>query len=207
MDAKLIQNIRKNMEMKSTEELHGIWQANDKDQYAEEAFHVVDLLLKERGETPSSYKIEKLNAIEDEEGYTNYIGSKIEELSNEELITIIENHWNYPESFLEDIDKELNRRKLNIKDSKVNESTIPQDKTSPQQSNNEGFAGFLDFLGYITIIIGVIATVMLFINYSQPSLFSNGNISGTQMMIAFGVGFYHLVFGTLCLGVAKTLRQ
>jgi len=168
-------------------------------------------LLKERGEDLSSSRTKKppaLTTMEDHD-YPVDEGSELYELSNEELISIVENHWNYTESFMEDVEEELNKRKIkpNTKDIKVNIEEVAQDTRRPQNSNNEGFAGFLDFLGYITIIIGVIATVMLFINYSQPSLFSNGNISGTQIMIAFGVGFYHLVFGTLCLGIAKTLRQ
>jgi len=51
MDTRMIQEIRRSMESKSTEELLQIWRENDRAQYSEEAFEAIRLLLEERGET------------------------------------------------------------------------------------------------------------------------------------------------------------
>ena len=50
MDTRMVQEIRRRMESKNTEELLQIWRENDRAQYSEEAFEAVRLLSEERGE-------------------------------------------------------------------------------------------------------------------------------------------------------------
>ena len=50
MDTRMVQEIRRRMESKSTEELLQIWRENDRAQYSEEAFEAIRLLIEERGE-------------------------------------------------------------------------------------------------------------------------------------------------------------
>lgn len=49
MDLRVVQNIRKNIESKSTEELIQIWKENDRSQYSDEAFEAIRQLLEEQG--------------------------------------------------------------------------------------------------------------------------------------------------------------
>ncbi|MGE5693368.1 MAG: DUF4282 domain-containing protein [Candidatus Zixiibacteriota bacterium] len=50
MDSKLVQQIRKTMELKSTEELLQIQREDDRSKYSDEAFEAIRLLLTERGQ-------------------------------------------------------------------------------------------------------------------------------------------------------------
>lgn len=69
MDSKTVQDIRKNMESKRTEELIQIWRENDRTQYSDAAFEAVRHLLEERGETiPPQLPMKKESMVEDEEG-------------------------------------------------------------------------------------------------------------------------------------------
>ncbi len=51
MDEKLMESIRKNMKLKSTEELLKIWEENDRIEWTEETFEAIKKILLERGET------------------------------------------------------------------------------------------------------------------------------------------------------------
>ncbi|HVN95504.1 MAG TPA: hypothetical protein VMT62_03670 [Syntrophorhabdaceae bacterium] len=57
MDDKLTQQIRSNMESMKTADLLKIWESNNKDEYSEEAFHVVKEILEERGERLPDQKV------------------------------------------------------------------------------------------------------------------------------------------------------
>jgi len=50
MSSNLFQHIRTNMETKSTEYLIKIWEENDREEWAEDAFEAIEQILKERGE-------------------------------------------------------------------------------------------------------------------------------------------------------------
>lgn len=51
MDKKMVENIRKNMEAKTTEELQQIWKENNRNEYSDEAFEAIRQLLSEREKT------------------------------------------------------------------------------------------------------------------------------------------------------------
>jgi len=57
MDEKLVQQIRKNIEPKETEELINIWEENDREAYSEEAFEAIKQVLLERVSELPSQKI------------------------------------------------------------------------------------------------------------------------------------------------------
>lgn len=52
MDKKLVENIRNNMESKSTEDLEQILDKNDKNEYSSEAFEAIRQVLEERRKNP-----------------------------------------------------------------------------------------------------------------------------------------------------------
>jgi hypothetical protein len=52
MDEKRIEQIRRNLVPKSTDELLKIWQTNDREAWTDEAFTAIRQILEERGETP-----------------------------------------------------------------------------------------------------------------------------------------------------------
>lgn len=52
MNEELIEQIRINMEQKSTEELLWIWQQNNRQEWSDEAFTVIRHILESRGKTP-----------------------------------------------------------------------------------------------------------------------------------------------------------
>jgi hypothetical protein len=51
-EEKRIENIRRNLEGKSSEELFEIWQKNDRNEWTAEAFVAIEQILESRGETP-----------------------------------------------------------------------------------------------------------------------------------------------------------
>jgi hypothetical protein len=134
---------------------------------------------------------------------------QIAELSDDKLIEIQENQWNHPKSLVEAAEKEIIKREINVDEKDFENHTKGYEKpiVVSRQNKNEGFASFLDVVGYLTIIIGVIAALVLLAQFSKPGMFSDGKISGTQLLTAVGVGFYHFVFGILCIGVAKVLKR
>jgi hypothetical protein len=52
MDEKWIEQIRRNLETKSTEELLQIWEKNDRDKWTDEAFIAIQRILEARSENP-----------------------------------------------------------------------------------------------------------------------------------------------------------
>jgi len=56
MNQKLIESIRKNMDLKNTEELLKIWEENDRQEWSDETFDVVKQLVLDRGEILSPQK-------------------------------------------------------------------------------------------------------------------------------------------------------
>ena len=72
---------------------------------------------------------------------------------------------------------------------------------------NEGLINALRAIGGITIGIGAIASLMMIVEFSKPGMFSNKGLSGTEIVIAIGVAFYHVILGILCFGVAQTLVE
>jgi hypothetical protein len=53
MNEKWIEQIRRNLETRSTEELLQIWEKNDRNEWTDEAFIVIQRILEARGENPS----------------------------------------------------------------------------------------------------------------------------------------------------------
>lgn len=75
MDKKIVEQIRENMDPKSTDELVKIWKENDREQYSEAAFEAIKQLLLDRGQTlPPQAEPQK------EESQINY--EKIKSLPN-----------------------------------------------------------------------------------------------------------------------------
>lgn len=75
-------------------------------------------------------------------------------------------------------------------------------------NKDEGFAIFLDIIGYITIILGCAISLTLIRVFSKPGLFgTKGKIEELEIAIIIGVIFYHLMWGTICIGVSKLLRR
>jgi hypothetical protein len=61
MGKRLSEDIRRNMDAKSTDELLEIYQANNRDEWSEEALEIIRILLVERGETVSSLEDSRKN--------------------------------------------------------------------------------------------------------------------------------------------------
>ncbi len=64
MDKKLVENIRKNMQSKSTEDLEQILNQNDKNEYSDEAFEAIRQLLEEHRKNPASQQVRSQNTRE-----------------------------------------------------------------------------------------------------------------------------------------------
>lgn len=150
------------------------------------------------------YEIDK-DVMEDINQYL-----QVAEFTDEKLIEIVNNNWSYPKSLVEEVEKVLDKRKTKPVEKDFANNTREKKKKPKgvsQHTEDEGFAFLLDLVGYATIIIGVIIAMVLLSQLSKPGMFSSGEISGKELLTAFGVGFYHLVFGMLCFGVSKILRR
>lgn len=73
---------------------------------------------------------------------------------------------------------------------------------------NEGLCYSLLIIGWGTISLGVVGAIILMVESSNPSLFESGrHLSATEAYLIFGFLFYHIVFGTISLGVGKILES
>lgn len=72
---------------------------------------------------------------------------------------------------------------------------------------NEGLVTALRVIGGITIAVGAIATLVLLAEFGQGGRFSSAKLTGVEIGIAVGVGFYHVIFGILSFGVAQAVVE
>ena len=73
--------------------------------------------------------------------------------------------------------------------------------------NNDGMAKALALVGVVMILLGAVACLMLLDKLGGPGPFGGrGQLTGEEIILSIVVGFYHLVFGVLCLGVARVLN-
>ena len=72
---------------------------------------------------------------------------------------------------------------------------------------NEGLINALRVIGGITIVLGVIACLVLIVQFSQEGMFSKADLTLKELGIAVLLGFYHVAFGILCFAVAEVLTE
>ena len=73
---------------------------------------------------------------------------------------------------------------------------------------NEGLCYSLLIIGWSTIFLGVVGAIILMVEFNKSSLFeAGGHLSDTEVYLTFGILFYHIVFGTISLGVGKILES
>jgi hypothetical protein len=141
----------------------------DFESYTHEAINIALQELKKRDYELDGEVLEDIN---------HYL--QVAELSDDKLIEIQENHWNHHKSLVEAVEKEIIKRGIKIDDQDFENHTNEYEKPTlvTQQSKNEGFASFLEMVGYFTIIIGVVVALLLLFKFSEPGMFSDGKISG-----------------------------
>ena len=74
-------------------------------------------------------------------------------------------------------------------------------------STNETLANILKTVGYIVIVLGVIAAIVFLSKSSEPRMFSSGGLEAVGVIGAVLIAFYHFMFGMLCIGVSALLEQ
>ena len=199
----ILQQIRRNMDEKSTEELLKIWKENDITQFSDEAFEIIKVLIEERG-SPIPPQLPKKRDLPNKEDFEDEFQeySNIENLPDEELIEILQNSWNYPKSYVSDVEQEIKNRGNKLSKSKPEKYSVGSQSKARSQpiNNNEGFSLFLEFIGYVTIVVGLIVAIALLGKFSQSGFFSSGKIGFPELLIAFSAFLYHLVFGMLSSG-------
>lgn len=77
----MVENIRKNMEAKTTEELQQIFEENDRNEYSDEAFEAIQWVLEERRENIISQQNQQLG--KEKEIYIKYDPSVIRGFADE----------------------------------------------------------------------------------------------------------------------------
>lgn len=103
---------------------------------------------------------------------------------------------------------------LGIDDSKSQSNSDNKNATNKaynpvSKNENESFANVLDIVGVILYIIGVVAAIYLFNQFSKSGWsgkFDEEKVP-TALMISGIVLFYHIVFGLICQGISKVIEN
>lgn len=102
---------------------------------------------------------------------------------------------------------------LGIDDSKrqSNNENMNSERASilVSKNKNESFANGLNTIGVILYIIGVVAAIYLFTQFSKSGWsgkFDEDKVP-TALLISGFVLFYHIVFGLICQGISKVLQN
>lgn len=80
------------------------------------------------------------------------------------------------------------------------------------QNSDDTTKNILLALGFLLMAAGVLSTVMLVIDFSQPTnlglgFVARGSLELHELIASVLVGFYHFVFGVICLGLSHGLSS
>lgn len=180
-----------------------------------------------------SYSPEEINAVIQELEKRDYDLDKevmadinrylqVAKLSNDELIEIMENLWNHPQSLWEEVEKEIDKRKIKI-DKKDFENTIKKMKPMGESGQiekgrsvhmeiNERFpvlstvAKVLQVLGWIIVVIG--GVLLVFVSGAEALRSTTPNSGhhwggGDWMTLISNIGI--TVCGFLVIAIAEII--
>lgn len=83
------------------------------------------------------------------------------------------------------------------------------DPNRPMRStaSTESLRGILTTLGYVSVILGVLAALWYLQRATRPGMFSKGNIAGTDVVISLVILFLGCLWGVVPIGLAKCLER
>jgi len=182
-----------------------------KNQFDEKMSLMTDEQLKDVLDKKDDYQAEAVIAAKNEIKLREKISNQISSgnfigISDTELLNYANKKDVLPYSIIASLTEEAKRRNL-IEEN--NDQNNDQTGTNEEYSDNSTISSFLNILGVILYILGIIGAIYLFVNLSKSGWSGKFDEDKLPQALIISALFliYNVMFGLICQGISKLLNK